>query len=144
MLETKTDTYQGRIKKTARVESNDPDRPTLTIALKAEVMPIFKVKPFNQVVISTPVGKPVSQKMTLTFSLEEPVELTGLSHQLGDLIQTELTTIEAGRVYEITVSADARQERRAKGSIRLDLRNAPIKAAHLQLVVNVWRPKKAD
>ncbi|MBW2617412.1 MAG: hypothetical protein JRC92_00870 [Deltaproteobacteria bacterium] len=144
MLETKTDTYQGQIKKTARVESNDPDRPALTITLKALVMPIFKVEPFKQIVLSTPVGKPVSQKVTLTFSLEEPVEITGLSHQVGDLIQTELTTIEAGRVYEITVSTDARQEKRAKGSIRLEFRNAPIKAAHLQLVVNVWRPKKAD
>ena len=90
------------------------------------------------------VGKPASQKVRLTFSLKEPVEITGLSHQLGDLIQTELTTIEAGRVYEITVSTDARQEKRAKGSIRLEFRNAPIKAATLRLVVNVWRPKKAD
>ena len=140
----KTDSFQGQIKKTAQVESNDPDRPVLTIALKAEVVPIFKAEPFNQIVLSTPVGKPVSQKVTLTVNLDQPVEITGLSHDLGDLIQAELTTIEAGRVYEITVFAEARQEKRAKGSLHLDLSNAPIKAAHLQLVVNLWRPKEAD
>lgn len=139
-----TKTYQGRIKKTARVETNDPDRPVLKIALSAEVEPLFKAEPFDQIVLSTPVGKPVSQKVRLTFSLEEPVEITGLSHDLGDLIQAELTTIEAGRVYEITVSADARQEKRAKGSLSLNLRNAPLQMAHLWLVVNIWPPKKAD
>lgn len=124
-MEINTDGYQGRVVKSALVESNDPKKPKLTITLEVVVMPIFMVTPQNNLVINTTVGKPVAVTVELTNQLSDPVEITEAGNPFGDQAEVILKTIEAGRKYTVTLNAKAEAKFRWSGRVHLTLKGAP-------------------
>ncbi len=143
-MKVNTTSYRGKLKKTARVETNDPEQAKFQIALSVEVVPIWEMKPFNRLIVSTPVGQPAAQSITLTNKLTQPVEIVGLRHELGDRAELKLTPLEKGRSYELTLSTAAQQETRYGGKVLLELKGAPIKATDLKIFVHVWSPQKKE
>lgn len=141
-LETNTTDFSGRIRKDATVFTNDPSRKELVLVVEANIKSMFEAKPWNRLVISTPLGKPGSQTITLTNQLETPLVITGLTHDLGDAARVELETVEAGQIYMLTLSTRSDRAGRKAGRIVLTLKDGPSKHYHVLAYVHVWAPKQ--
>lgn len=128
------------MKKTATVDSNDPKNPRINLVLNVDVIKIFKGKPFDRLFISTPVGKPVVQTITLTNVLNDPIEITGLDMKVPDL-DVSYQEIEKGKVYQITLKTKAEATVRRYALAKLALKGAPVEAVDLPVYLNVWKPR---
>ena len=142
-IKFKTAGYKGRVRKSAIVETNDPEKAKFDLILRVDVKPIFQIKPWARVALSTSQGKPAQQVLTLTNSLEEPVELTGL--ELGKLkgfIEAELITVEKGRAYELLVKTNAAVPMNKNGFLKLAMTGVVVKELDIFTTLNIWKPAK--
>lgn len=128
------------MKKTATVDSNDPKNPRINLVLNVDVIKIFKGKPFDRLFISTPVGKPVVQTITLTNVLNDSIEITGLDVNVSDL-DISYREIEKGKVYEVTLKTKAEATVRRYAAAKLVLKGGPVEAVDLPVYLNVWEPR---
>jgi hypothetical protein len=125
------------------VETNVPDKAKFDLILRVDVKPIFQIKPWARVALSTSQGKPAQQVLTLTNRLEDPVELTGL--ELGKLegfMEAELITVEKGRAYELRVKTDAAVPLNKNGYVKLSMSGVVVKELDIFTTLNVWKPAK--
>ena len=90
--------------------------------------------------ISTPVGKPVVQTITLTNMLQEPIEITDLAVKVADL-DVSYKEIEKGRVYQVTLKTKAEATVRRYGLASLSLKGGPVSKVDLPVYLNVWKPR---
>ncbi|MBW1713932.1 MAG: DUF1573 domain-containing protein [Deltaproteobacteria bacterium] len=134
--------YKGPVRKSVRVETNDPHNTRLRLYLEAQVTPVFSVKPWRRVYISTPQGKAAVQTLTLTNVLDRPVEITGLYHDLRGLMEAQLVTVDKGWKYELVVKAGAEIRTRQSGWVHLGLSGLPVKDYRIRAYIDVWRPRK--
>lgn len=138
-----TSGYKGRIRKSVLVETNDPKKARFDLIMRVDVSPIFQIKPWARVALSTSLGKPAKQILTLTNRLEKPVELTGLD--LGILkgfIEAELITVEKGRAYELVVKTKAEVPLTKNGYLKLTMSGVPVKELGVFTTVVVWKAAK--
>jgi hypothetical protein len=133
--------YQGRVRKSAMVWTNDPDEERFEVILRADIRPIFQIKPWRRVHLSTPVGQTATQTLTLLNLLDKPVEITGLDNPLEDLVELELITVEKGRAYELKATAKAGKRIRKGGYIKFKLTGVPVEDYKLLVFLDVWDPK---
>ncbi len=140
-LKFNTAGYKGRIRKSAVVQTNDPERAKFDIILRVDVKPVFLIKPWARVALSTSQGKPSKQVLTLTNQMEQEVELTGLD--LGTLkgfIDAELITVEKGRAYELVVRTDAAVPLTKHGFLKMVMSGVPVKELDIFTTLVVWKP----
>ncbi len=138
-----TSGYRGRVRKSALVETNDPNKARFDLILRVDVNPIFNIKPWARVAISTSQGKPAKQVLTLTNRLEQAVDLTGLELcLLKGFVQAELITVEKGRAYELVVQTQADVPLIKNGFLKLAMTGVPVKELGIFATVNVWKPAK--
>lgn len=136
-----TSGYKGRIRKSALVETNDPEKAKFDLILRVDVNPIFTIKPWARVAISTSQGKPAKQILTLTNRLEQPVELSDLKlGLLKGFLEAELKTVEKGRAYELVVETKADLPMIKYGYLKMSMSGVPVEELGIFATVNVWKP----
>ena len=140
-LKFNTAGYKGRVRKSAVVQTNDPAKSRFDVVLRVDVKPIFLIKPWARVALSTSVGKPTKQVLTLTNQLEQPVELTDLDiGKLQGFISAQLVTVEKGRAYELVVQTDAAVPLTRHGYVKMNMSGVPVKELGIFTTLVVWKP----
>ncbi len=141
VLEVQTERLSGKIHKTARVKTNDPQRAEFHITVRGEVRPVFQLTPQAQLILTTPLGRPASQTLTLTNTLPEPVEIVGFEDNVGHGVEIKLDMVEKGRSYKLTMSTQAKEEALITRFLNLSLKNGPVPGIRVPIHVKVWIPK---
>ena len=117
-MEIKTKGFQGNIKKSARVLSNDPKNPQVTIAIKGTVWTPIQVKP-RSVHLTVAVGEEMEKVVTLEGKKKEPLSIKLGSVSIPDKIAVELKEIEKGRTYQMKVKNLFKEPARYRGQVKL-------------------------
>jgi hypothetical protein len=95
--------YQGSVRKSATLSSNDPQNPRSTLVLQGNVKPIIEVKPSGSIIF-----RGMAEQME-----EKTVDLTGTKRQftiqkvesnLDDKIRYQVDTVEAGKQYRLKIT----------------------------------------
>lgn len=136
-LEVKTVGYRDRVRKSAMVVTNDPDRAQFSIGLEATVIPVFSVGPQNRFHVITPLGQPAGQTVNLTSNISDPVEIGKVIHNLGNAAEFKIEPIQPGRVYSLTMTATAREAGKRGGFVHLELKGAPVASLDLSALVEI-------
>ncbi|MBW1711562.1 MAG: hypothetical protein JRJ59_00220, partial [Deltaproteobacteria bacterium] len=89
-MEVNTTGFKGHIRESARVQLNDPERPSILLSLEVDVRPVFNITPRRRFFLKTVVGRPVEQSLRLEAALDQPVRITGLDHPFGEDLKTEI------------------------------------------------------
>jgi len=101
VLQVRTKGYQGPIKKTGVVITDDPRNESITLALKAEVkVPIFISS--RHVYLSAPVGQTATRQVELKGELDQPLTLEPAAFDLEGKVAYEIEELEQGKHYRVT------------------------------------------
>jgi hypothetical protein len=74
--ELKTSGFRGKVTKTIALQTNDPDRPNMTVRLTASIRAVVEVLPSSQPLIPLKVGEPTVHEMQIKLQDTKPVEIT--------------------------------------------------------------------
>lgn len=74
--ELKTSSFRGKVTKTIALQTNDPDRPHITVRLSASVRSVVEVLPNAQPLVALKVGEPAVHEMQIKLQDTKPVEIT--------------------------------------------------------------------
>jgi hypothetical protein len=108
--DTMTLTYNTKknkeqVSQTITLETNDPERPRVTIQVKGVVKKVYDVKPDNRITfIRIERDSVATQSVELDNNMEEDVELTLRPFDTPPPFDIELTPLEAGRVYKLSAT----------------------------------------
>lgn len=117
-LRISTKRYQGKISKTATVYTNDPNHPTITIAIKAFVkVPIF-LSP-RYVYMRGIVGRTIEKVIQIRAEKNEPLKLEPTFFDLDEKVAYHIDEVESGRLFKITFSNIPGPPGSFKGSLKL-------------------------
>lgn len=117
-LELRTRGYEGNIHKTARVFTNDPRRPLVTIGLKGRVWVPIYINP-RYVHLRGTVGEEIEKVVDLEGKKKEPLIVKVASVSIPDKVAVELHEIEKGRSYQLKVKNKVKKETRYGGQVKL-------------------------
>ena len=95
--------YQGSVKKSATVFSNDPQNPTILIAMQGMVKALIELQPSN-VVSFRGVFDQAQEKVVDIVTTSEPFHINKTETDLNNKISYSMETIEAGKHYRLKVS----------------------------------------
>jgi hypothetical protein len=147
-LEVKTKGYQGSFHKTARVFSNDPKKPQVTIGIKGTIWVVIHMKP-RSVILRGMCGESIGSVVHLRAEKEEPLIIKLDSVSIPDKVEVELKEIEKGRNFQLEVKNKVEKEETYRGQVKLTT-NYPEKSeivirisGHVRATVQV-RPKVLD
>jgi hypothetical protein len=104
-LKVNTNGYGGhQFKKTATVQSNDPQRPEFQLTISGFVEPFAEITP-ERIVFRGYAGQPLRERVTVRMRPEHPFRLTGVEAKSGVNIKVTWTTQETpgGPVYVVEV-----------------------------------------
>ncbi len=117
-LEVKTKGYQGNVNKSARIFSNDPNKPQLTISMKGNIWTPIQMSP-RSVHLGGGLGDKIEKVVNLESKKKEPLTLKLASVSIAEKIGVELKETEKGRKYQLVVKNLVREEGRYRGRIKL-------------------------
>ena len=117
-LRIKTYGLPGDIHKTARVFTNDPKNPELTIGLKGKVWDPIHVKPKNAFLTGI-LGEKVEEVVLIKGEKKEPLVVELALVSIPDRVEVILTEIEKGRTWELRVKNKVEKKARYKGQVKL-------------------------
>ena len=117
-LEVRTKGYQGDIHKSARVVSNDPKHPQITIGMKGRVWVPIDVKP-RYVRLQGTVDEEVQTVVTLQADKKDPLVLSLASVSIPEKVDAKLEETEKGRTYQLKVRNKVEGEVRYAGTLKL-------------------------
>ena len=99
-LKVKTKGYQGTIRKSARVHTNDPENRNLILVIKATVkVPVFISRRY--VHIQGQGDKPVHRDVLIRAELDKPLSLTPSEFTLDKKVTYVLETLKKDKEYRI-------------------------------------------
>lgn len=102
-LKASTNGYGGhQFKKTARVKSNDPQRPELQLTVSGYVEPFAEITP-ERIVFRGYAGQPLQERLTVRARPEYPFRVTGVEAKSGGNIKFTWSTQETARGLEFVV-----------------------------------------
>ncbi|MBW1981747.1 MAG: hypothetical protein JRJ12_11060 [Deltaproteobacteria bacterium] len=111
--------FQGKIRKSAMVRSNDPDQPTMKIYITAEVRPYIEVKPLSRIILRGLVGDELRQTRYISSSDNRPFEIKDITSNLGKLVDYKLKPEEGGKSFRLEVVCKATERVYKSGFIKL-------------------------
>ena len=117
-LEIRTKGYEGRLSKSARVTTNDPKNPQVTISMKGDIWTPIHLKP-RYVRLQGIVGDDIQQVVLLQAEKEDPLTVKLESISVPDKVEAELEEMEKGRNYKLTVKNRVKGEAKYSGQIKL-------------------------
>ncbi len=137
-IEVKTDQYRDKILRSAKVFSNDPEQPRVTIALTGNVWAPVRIVP-QRVQLNGIVGDTVEHVVRLQGQKKEPLVVKLSSVSIPDKVQVDLKEVEKGRRYELYVKNAVQGETRYTGKVKLTT-NYPERSEILIKVLGNIRP----
>jgi hypothetical protein len=117
-LEVRTKGFQGNMHKTARVFSNDPERPQITIGLKGEIWVPIHVAP-RYVRLRGMQDEVIETVVRVQGQKKEPLMTKLASVSIPDRVEVKLQETEKGRTYQLKVKNKVKGEARYRGELRL-------------------------
>jgi len=117
-LEVRTAGYQGKMHKTARVFSNDPEHPQVTIGLKGEIWSPIHVTPLYVRLRGTQDDE-VETVVHVQGKKKEPLIAKLASVSIPDRVEVALQETEKGRTYQLKVKNKVKGEARYRGNLKL-------------------------
>jgi hypothetical protein len=117
-LEIRTKGYEGNVHKSARVVSNDPKRPQITIGLKGKIWVPIEVKP-RYVRLRGTVDEEIETVVSLKADKKDPLVLNLASVSIPERVEAKLEEIEKGRAYQLKVKNKVKGEVRYAGTLKL-------------------------
>lgn len=117
-LELRTKGYQGKIHKTARVFSNDPKSPQISIGMKGVVWSPVHIQP-RYVHLKGMEGDDIQTAIELKAQKKEPLMVKLASVTIPDKVEVTLEEKEKGRTYQLTVREKGKVEGKYRGKVTL-------------------------
>ena len=117
-LELRTKGYQGKIHKTARVFSNDPKSPQVSIGMKGIVWSPVYIQP-RYVHLKGTEGDEIQTSIELKAQKKEPLIVKLASVSTPDKVEVTLEEEEKGRSYKLTVKEKGTVEGKYRGQVTL-------------------------
>jgi hypothetical protein len=118
VLSLNTKGYQGLVRKTATVITNDPKNYRVRLILQARIKVPISLEP-KAAVLQGFKGDDISRVVTITAHEERPLALQAVSLSLPDKVSYELKTVEEGRVYQVVMRNMSKEADRYKGLFTL-------------------------
>jgi hypothetical protein len=117
-LEMRTKGYQGEMHKSARVVSNDPKRPQITITMKGKIWVPIDVKP-RYVRLRGTVDEEVETIVNLLADKKDPLIMNLASVSIPEKVDATLEETEKGRAYQLKVKNKVKGEAKYAGTLKL-------------------------
>jgi len=117
-LEMRTKGYEGKMNKSARVTTNDPKNPQVTISMKGNIWTPIHLKP-RYAQLKGVVGDEIQQVVHLQAEKETPLTVKLESISVPDKVTAALEETEKGRSYKLTVKNRVKEEATYGGHIKL-------------------------
>jgi len=117
-LKVDTKGYQGNIRKSARVKTNDPEKQTVLLALKAMVkVPINVSSKYVQLYGKG--DKEVSKTIKIVAELNKPLNLTVLDFTLKNKLKYTIETVQKGKEYRLRFTSIPDIKENFRGTLKL-------------------------
>ncbi len=100
-LEWVTDHVAGTVEGVARIRWSDPAHPETLLTMKGSVVPSLSIEPIPAVYLSAYANESAERVLTIRNNDSRPLALTRA--QAGAHATATLATVEAGKVYTLTV-----------------------------------------
>jgi len=100
-LDWTTGNVAGAVQGIARIRWSDPAQPETLLTMKGSVVPALSIEPIPAVYLSAYSNEPVERVLTIRNNDSRPLALTHA--QAGAHATATLTTVEAGKVFTVTV-----------------------------------------
>ena len=95
--------YQGNVKKTATVFSNDLQQSRVTLTLQGTVKSLVEVRPASTITFRGIASQ--LQEQTVTFEgTSQPFHITKVENNLEGKIKFQMETLEEGKQYQLKIS----------------------------------------
>ena len=105
-IEVNTTYLTGEMDLEAELRSNDPVQPKVKLTLNVVVDPVIEIQPLPAAYISLYVDEKKEQTLRIINHEEQSLKITGVEPK-GTHFKTDLKEVQAGKVYELTVTAPA-------------------------------------
>ncbi len=131
-----TSSFKGPISKSLLVMTNDPEKPSVNLVLKADVQPIIEVLPRPVVRFNTIQLQPVTEKVVVVTELEKPFKITGVTSSVP-YITSQVRALEEGERLE------GKQARQYEVALTL-AENAPVGPVNAEITIATDNPKAKE
>jgi hypothetical protein len=95
--------YQGSVRKSATVDSNDPQNPRSTLVLQGNVKPLIEVQPSGSIIFRGMADQMEEKTVSLT-STKRQFAIQKVESNLDDKIRYRVETVEAGKHYRLKIT----------------------------------------
>ena len=109
----------GRIKKSIRVQSNDPKKKQEYLIFEGSIKPWIKLMPSGRVTLSGKPGETKSVDLTISAVVDKPLKIKPGKFSLEGKVSYSLEEIEKGKQYKITFKNNPDVSGRFDGGLRL-------------------------
>jgi hypothetical protein len=92
--------YEGEIRKSARVYTNDPRRRIEVLTVKALVTGAISLTP-RSVYLSGEVGRDIAKTVTVTAEEDKPLKLEPSGFNLSGKVEYRIEEVDAGREFRV-------------------------------------------
>jgi len=132
-LKVKTEGYQGNLRKSARVKTNDPEKQTVILAIKATVkVPIYVSSRYVHLYGK---GDKTAQKtIKILAELDKPLNLSVADFTLKNKLKYAMETVQKGKEYRIRFTSISGVKENFRGILKLKT-NYPEKP-EISIVIN--------
>ena len=102
-LKISTHNKQGKVRQSATIYSNDPQKPTSKITLSGIIKPYVRILPSHRVSLTGYFGDKAEQTLSLTSLVDEPFTITDVSSSIDDKIKYDLKTEKKDKEYRLEI-----------------------------------------
>jgi hypothetical protein len=117
-LRVKTEGYQGPVRKSARVYTNDPTKAMVTLTISATVKAAINISP-RYVYLRGVDEKSVSRVVEVSAQLDKALKLTPDQFNLSDKVTYAIEETEAGRKFQIRLASIPGVDKAFRGFLKL-------------------------
>jgi hypothetical protein len=132
VLQVNTKGLQGKLNKTARVMSNDPKKPNVTMGMKGKVWVPIHLRP-KYARLTGVLGENIKTVVDVRGEKEDPLIIKIASVSIPDKVAVELKELEKGRRYHLEIRNKVEKVMSYRGQVTLTT-NYPEKP---QLVIKI-------
>jgi hypothetical protein len=94
--------FQGSVRKSATIVSNDPQNPLITLNIHGAVRPHIEIRPANLVQFRGTQERPLEKSVDL-ITTSHPFKILRIENTLGEKIAYQMETIVKERHYRIKI-----------------------------------------
>ncbi|HOW70127.1 MAG TPA: DUF1573 domain-containing protein [Phycisphaerae bacterium] len=104
----RTTGFRGHVTKVVNVTTNDTKNPTIRLTLQGTLKERLALEPIGGGVnFGRYLGEPLKpQKVKITSNVNMPIKIEPVSPTASKVFKAEVAEVEAGKVYEVTVTAE--------------------------------------